>query len=153
MPTNILTNHLLKGQFQLGTNEYYRTAENERIRDIQEGFTTLLIETKDRQVYSSVIGGKNYYVYCMTEQETSETSMQSSFGQSLVKITSLRSFARAIAKSLGAKNFHMYKINYSDRKFFSFTVPQYEVGEFEPTIFDDLFNEIEQNLYLINSIH
>ena len=53
-----------------------------------------------------------------------------------------------MTRALGARNFHIYKINYSDSKIFSFSVPQYEVGDFEPTIFDDLFEEIEQNLFL-----
>ena len=150
IPTDILNNRIKKGWFRLGTLEGYRNAENVRIKDVQEGFTTLLISTKDRQIYSSLMAGFNYYVFCATEISSKDGSgqMQQNFGESLIRIKSIKSFASAVAKAIGARRVLISRIQYTDSKLYQFEKKNYQVGNEIRTAFDDLYDDILQNLPL-----
>lgn len=59
-------NYISKGKFQFGSMEYYRKIENNSSRDEKEGFSNIIIQTRDRQIFSSVLSGFDKVILCGT---------------------------------------------------------------------------------------
>jgi len=117
--TAVLKSRILKGWFRFGTIDYYKSAENERIRDEFEGFTGLDIQTGKRHVITSATSGFNYHIYCGTDfKKSNKSNMKKQFGESLIRIKDVKSFAEAIKKAVGAKAFQIQKIMYSTLKLY-----------------------------------
>jgi len=112
-------NHFVKkGKFQLGSLSYYREIENNESRDEKEGFSNLIINSGDRQILTSVISGFDHYIFCGTFNLDLKEKMSGKFGDYVLKIQNVKSFAEKIKKAIGAKQWGIDKIKYSDFKAF-----------------------------------
>lgn len=133
-----------KGHFQFGTIEYYQTTENRKIKDSEEGCTTLYIKTNNRELNLSVMSGFNYYIFCGTTNFRQDKLLCDRFGEYLLKIN-INSFAKAVKKAIGAKNYFIENVKYSSAKFHSITrevdYNEIQTGQISSELFDIIQNE------------
>ena len=107
------------GSFRLGSLHEYRVIENEKARDELEGIASVWLTAPNKEIKSVLIGGKNYYVFCMRSdipQGENFNKMQENFGKKLYKISSAENFARNVQNEIGAIRFIVRKIKYSNSK-------------------------------------
>lgn len=126
-------NFISKGRFQFGTIDYYHKTENEKIKDDKEGYTTLFINSKTRQFSFSIISGYNYAIFCGTKNKPNDLSndlMRERFGDYVLKIKNINSFASAVKKAIRSKMFYLDEVKYAETKFsqFSAELDTNEVG-------------------------
>jgi hypothetical protein len=132
-----------KGQFRLGTIDYYQRIENAKICDEFEGFSVLKIRTIERDLYSMIIGGYNQYIFCSTHNDGLDipnSEMQNAFGDILLKIE-LEPFIEKIGKMLGAKSSRVHEVKYSNAKLFALSLPEVIIEDgvmFNKTLFKPL---------------
>ncbi|AFU69031.1 hypothetical protein P700755_002245 [Psychroflexus torquis ATCC 700755] len=138
-------NFISKGKFQFGSLKYYREIERDESRDEKEGYSNLVFENLDRQFFTSVISGFNYYILCGTNTLTHEEYMSDQFGDYVMKIKNIKSFAESVKKSIGAKSWACQKVNYSD---FKSNIIRTELDNFEgskPDLSPEIFELIKNN--------
>lgn len=109
-------NFIRKGKFQLGSLKYYRAIERAESRDEKEGFCNLIFENHNRQFFSSAISGFNYFILCGTHKLDEKKYMSKNFGDYVLKIKNINSFANSIKKAIGAQDWNIQKVSYSDFK-------------------------------------
>ncbi|KAB1066068.1 hypothetical protein [Salibacter halophilus] len=109
-------NFIRKGKFQLGSLKYYREIERDKSRDEKEGFCNLIFENHNQQVFTSAISGFNFYILCGTHKLDEKHHMTENFGDYILKIKSISSFANSIKKAIGAKEWKIQKVYYTDFK-------------------------------------
>ena len=109
-------NYILKGKFQLGSLQFYREIENKSARDEKEGYSNLIIRSGNRDIFTSILSGFNFYIFCGTSTTNESKFMNENFGDITLQIPSIASFANAVSKSIGAKRWHLYEVRYSDFK-------------------------------------
>ena len=116
VPQEIYDNYISKGSFQLGSLKYYRDIENESSKDRMEGFSNIIISTGERQIYTSLISGFDQYILCGTHTLEESEYMADRFGGVILKINSIGSFADKVMKAIGASDWQLREITYSDFK-------------------------------------
>jgi hypothetical protein len=109
-------NFISKGKFRLGSLKLYSEIENKKIRDVKEGFSNIIIDSGTRQIVVSVISGFNFYIQCGTYNLDASDFMSKNFGSYVIKIKNIKSYANKVQKAIGAKNWYIKKVLYSDYK-------------------------------------
>ena len=108
--------YIAKGKFQLGSLRLYREIEKNESRDEKEGFSNLLVNAGSRDIFVPVISGFNYYVLCGSYVEEYSENMSNKFGEIMITIKNVKSFAESIMKSIGAVRWYIRRVDYSDFK-------------------------------------
>lgn len=104
-----------QGSFQLGTSKYYREIEKKQSRDGFEGFNISVLQINDIQIPISLFHCNNYLIFCGTSNNSNDY-MQHKFGQIEMEITNTGSFASDMAISLGALNYTISFVEYTNAK-------------------------------------
>ena len=137
-------NYIRKGKFQLGSLQYYREIEKNESRDEKEGFSNLIINSGNRQIFTSVISGFDKYILCGTHNLEKQELMTENFGGYVMKIKNIRSFAEKIKKAIGADEWQVYKVCYTDYKAYSAEIQPINFNGVNPDLSDELFNILNQ---------
>ena len=142
---SVYKQYILKGIFQLGSINYYRDTENKKIQDKMEGYSNLVINSNQRQVSIYLMSGFNFYIFCGTTSSNINDQMVKKFGQKIIEVPNIISFAKAIQKSIGAIRFYINTVQYSDLKIFSFTDNTFDAEtsvspDINENVFDCLYN-------------
>jgi len=137
-------NYIKKGKFQLGSLQYYREIEQDESRDEKEGFSNLIIKSGNRQILTSVISGFNKYVLCGTHSLEQQESMARKFGGYIMKINNIDSFAEKVMKAIGAEEWLINKVYYTDYKAYSAQIQPINISGVSPDLSDELFNILFQ---------
>ncbi len=137
-------NYIKKGKFQLGSLQYYREIEKNDSRDEKEGFSNLIIKSGNRQILTSVISGFNKYVFCGTHSLEQQESMAKSFGGYVMKIDNIHSFAEKVLKAIGADEWLVNKVCYTDYKAYSAEIQPINFSGVSSDLSDELFNILYQ---------
>lgn len=111
----IYDKYISKGQFQLGSSQYYREIEKNESRDNFEGFSITFLNINDLQIPISLFRCSNYLIFCGSAKKSSEY-LKEKFGNVEMKICDSLSFGNKIAKLIGAKSFIIGKVEYSNSK-------------------------------------
>lgn len=111
----IYKNKLLKGSWQLGCIEQYRTIENIKQRDEFEGQCFVNMNVNGYGLTSLACTGFNYLIFCGTRKKASDLHRES-FGTKELYFPNVRSFADAVKKSIGAKKYYVQNVEYSSSK-------------------------------------
>lgn len=142
----IYNDYASKGCFRLGSIKYYQAVENNKIKDEYEGFTNLFIDYKNRQLMVTLFSGYNFAIFCGTSNfnliSNKFETMNNKFGEVIMKINDIDSFANSIKEIIGAKSYYCYEVKYSTKKVFS--IDQSDIY-FNPTMKDKF--EITPNLF------
>jgi len=109
-------NYISKGKHQLGSLKYYREIEKAESRDEKEGFSNLIIKSGNRQILTSVISGFDKYILCGTYNLQQMKMMSKKFGGYIMKINNLNAFSEKVKNTIGALNWQVRKVTYSDYK-------------------------------------
>lgn len=141
IPKEIFKNFIKKGKFQLGSLQYYREIENEKIKDKKEGYSNIIINTDNRQLLASVISGFNYYIFCGTDKLDELEYKSANFGGYIMKINNIKSFATKVMKAIGAKSWSTRKVFYSDFKAYKVNA-DVEMDGANPNLSEELFNKL-----------
>jgi hypothetical protein len=112
-------NYYKKGKFQLGSLEYYREIENKSSRDEREGFSNIIINSGNRQIFASVISGFNKYIFSGTDSLENSEKLAEKFGSVCIKVKNIQSFADKIKKAINAKSWEIKRVTYTDFKAYS----------------------------------
>lgn len=147
----IYDDYLSRGSFRLGSIKYYQSVENDKIKDEYEGFTNLFIDYKNRQIMVSLFSGYNFAIFCGTSNFDSISNkfktMNNKFGDVILKINNIESFANLIKEIIGAKSYYCYEVKYSTKKVFSidyndtyFNPAMKDKFEITPNLFDLFYN-------------
>jgi len=136
--------YINKGKFQLGSLQYYREIEKNESRDEREGFSNLIIKSGNRQILTSVISGFNKYIFCGTHSLEQQESMAKKFGGYVMKIDNIHSFAEKVLKAIGADEWQINKVYYTDYKAYSAEVQPINISGVSPDLSDELFNILYQ---------
>ncbi len=115
-PKKTYEKYIAKGKFQLGSLRLYREIEKKESRDEKEGFSNLLINAGSRDIFVPVISGFNYYVLCGSHVKEYSQNMSNKFGEVMITIKNVKSFAESIMKSIGAIRWCIRRVDYSDLK-------------------------------------
>ncbi len=133
-------NFISKGKFQLGSLKYYREIERQESRDEKEGFANLIINSGNRQIFTSVISGFDKYILCGTYDIENLDYMSAKYGGYIMKINSVKSFAEKVMKAIGAESWLLNEINYTDYKAYAVDTIISDLGGVSPDLSDELFN-------------
>jgi hypothetical protein len=136
----VLKESILKGVLQLGSIDFYRETENQNIKDRMEGYSHLVINSTHRQFLTTLISGFNFYILCGTINPTMDIEMTNKYGQRLIKILNLNSFAKAIQKSIGATRYYYNIIQYSDTNIFKITNNLIDLETVSSDLNEDIFD-------------
>lgn len=109
-------NYVKNGSFQLGSLKKYREIERKESRDELEGYTQMVLNTESRQISVLAISGFNQYVLCGTDSEENLEYMSNNFGEVMLEITNIDSFANKIKDLIGAKSWVINKVQYTNLK-------------------------------------
>jgi hypothetical protein len=111
-------NYVNAGSFQLGTASYYRSTPNIKIKDEREGAGDFRLASGPDQLNATILSGFNAAIYCGTGAIGDRALMTSRFGGRVIKIHPVKEFAKRIATRVGAAEFHVYDLVYTDQKNF-----------------------------------
>ncbi len=139
-------NFISKGKHRLGSLKYYREIEKNESRDEKEGFSNLIINSGNRQIFTSVISGFDKYILCGTSNLDEQKYMSQNFGGYVLKIRNIKSFAEKIKKAIGAIDWQVRKVRYSDYKAYLTDINIKDLNGVSP----DLSNEMFDILYKIS---
>jgi len=114
---DVYEKYIKKGNFQLGTIQYYQKVENPKIRDEYEGFSNLLIPVNQYNLCYTTFSGFEYLIFCGTLTSNS-VAHKDQFGEVQITIPNINSFANAIQKSIGAKSYVIGRVSYDNLKLF-----------------------------------
>lgn len=107
-----------KGTFVLGSLLGYRAVENPAARDKREGMALLCAEVWSSDAYAFVTSGMNFGIFCASGDDANLGVVAGNFGEIELRIPSLRRFASAVAKDVGAQSFRISRVVYDDLKIF-----------------------------------
>src|SRR5262249_47970754 len=107
-------NYILKDSFQFGSIEYYRNIEDQKSKDPREGWSNLVISTRDRMFDASLVSGYNCYLFCGSWSLQNRKEMSEGRGLKIIKIVNVRDFAEEVRSIIGAKRFLLKKVIYDD---------------------------------------
>lgn len=138
-------NFIKKGKFQLGSLKYYREIERDESRDEKEGFCNLIFENHNRQFFTSAISGFEYFILCGTHKRDEENYMTNNFGDYILKIKSINSFANSIKKAIGAQEWKVKKVSYSDFKALKIRTTLQNFDDANPELSTELFKLIKMH--------
>jgi hypothetical protein len=124
----------------LGSLKLYSEIENKKIRDVKEGFSNIIIDSGTRQIVVSVISGFNFYIQCGTYNLDASDFMSKNFGSYVIKIKNIKSYANKVQKTIGAKNWHIKKVLYSDYKAFRIERNISHLSGVSPDLSNEMFN-------------
>jgi hypothetical protein len=113
----IYENFISKGKWQLGTVEQYRTIENAKQRDDFVGFSFLTLNINNHLICISFISSFNYLILSGTKSANS-TFHKTSFGEKMLYIPDIKSFAEVICKEINAKKFFIQDVEYNSLKYY-----------------------------------
>ena len=133
-------NYICKGKHRLGSLKYYREIEKYGSRDEKEGFSNLIINSGNRQILTSVISGFDKYIFCGTSNLDKQKYMSQNFGGYVLKITNIESFADKVSKAIGAIDWQVRKVRYSDYKAYITDSLITDLNGVNPDLSDELFN-------------
>jgi len=142
---DIVEKYLVKGKFQLGSIKYYREIENKESRDEREGYCNLNFENHNQSLFTSVISGFDYFIFCGTHHVDPSKYMHNRFGDYLIEIKDIKSFANAMKIAIGAEDWSIHKVQYSDYKSKKVQI------EFEN--FENNFPNLSEKLFDIIKFH
>lgn len=114
---DIFENYIKHGKWQLGTIEQYRTIENKKQRDELEGNSFLNLNINDHMVSTICSSGFNYLIFCGT-RSLGSGSHQKQFGNKELHFPNVRSFAEGVKKSIQAKRYFIYGVEYNTQKLY-----------------------------------
>jgi hypothetical protein len=140
----IFDKYIKKGDWQLGTVGQYRKIEDINRRDQHEGSFVLHLNINGLRFIQMVSAGFNCLILCCTDLKDSVWHY-TSFGERKITIPDPSAFARAIARSIGARSWYIYKMLYTDLKTYVNQVPIYN-NEINPErlLSDEYIKEIYQ---------
>lgn len=115
MSKNIFENKILKGKWQLGNINQYRTIENKNQRDEFEGFSFINLNINKHIVSQVCNSGFNYLIFCGTRSNDSNLHKRK-FGEKKIYIHDVKSFAEEISKEINAEAFYIQNIEYNTLK-------------------------------------
>ena len=140
----IYDNYICKGKHQLGSLKFYREIEKKESKDEKEGFCNLIILSLDRQIFTSVISGFNYYLFCGSKNLDQFDYMVKNFGDIILKIENISSFANKIQKSIGAKSWQLKRIIYSDYKAYRVYQVVEDINGASPNLSEEMFRYLQK---------
>jgi hypothetical protein len=120
---SIYNDFISKGKFRLGSLKLYREIEDYKARDEREGCVNLIFKMGNRYILSSVISGFNHYIFCGSHSIDNAEVKSNNFGDYIMKISNVKSFAEAVKRAIGAKKWDLKKIIYQDFKASYFEIP------------------------------
>lgn len=136
-----------KGIFRLGTIGDYQSTKKENIKDENEGYTHLILESETNQLLQSFCGGFNYLLFCgsyVPPEDPRAEYLKENFGPCVMKIENLNSFRKAISKHLNIRYSHYDEVDYSNLQIFKKMI-DYDLYEEKSEIFTDrTFKEISR---------
>jgi hypothetical protein len=133
-------NYISKGKHRLGSLKYYREIEKDESRDEKEGFSNLIINSGKRQIFTSVISGFDKYILCGTSNLDEQKYMSQNFGCYVLKIRNINSFAEKIKKAIGAIDWQVRKVRYSDYKAYMTDSLIMDLNGVSPDLSDEMFD-------------
>jgi hypothetical protein len=149
VPEPVVKNYILKGSFQLGSINYYRQTENQKIQDKLEGYSNIVINSNQRQLNITLTSGFNFYIFCGTICSNVNNQMSSKFGQKIIEIPNILAFAKAVQKSIGAIRFYINRVQYADLKIFNINDNSFDVeAATSPDINENVFNRLYNYSFL-----
>jgi hypothetical protein len=104
-----------KGHFQLGSSKYYRDIERNESRDGFEGYNISILQVNNFQIPITLFRCNNYLIFCGTSIKSSNY-LQQKFGAVEMEILDSASFASNMAKTIGALDFTIAEVEYSNCK-------------------------------------
>jgi hypothetical protein len=137
-------NFISKRKHQLGSLQYYREIEKDESRDEKEGFSNLIINSGNRQILTSVISGFNRYILCGTSNLEQQKHMSKNFGGYVMKIKDIKSFAEKVKNEIGAKDWQVRKVWYTDYKAYMTDRLIEDLSGVGPDLSDELFELLYQ---------
>jgi hypothetical protein len=87
-----------------------------KIKDEHEGAGDFHLAHDPDQLNVSILPGFNAAMYCATGASGDRALMSSRFGERLIKVNSVREFAKHIAHRIGATDYHAYDLVHTDQK-------------------------------------
>ncbi|RUU48693.1 hypothetical protein EOD08_01505 [Mesorhizobium sp. M6A.T.Ca.TU.002.02.2.1] len=110
--------YLRSGSILVSSLERYRRIENPEARDQYEGFGFVAFNDESSSTTLGLEGGYSNYVLCLGSRapKSELRLMGSRFGTNLVKISGLNEFCRKLSALLGAEDFRIADVHYSDHK-------------------------------------
>ncbi|MER9282025.1 hypothetical protein [Mesorhizobium sp. M0522] len=110
--------YLRSGSILVSSLERYRRIENPEARDPYEGLGFVAFNDKTSSTTLGLEGGYSNYVLCLGSRapKSERRLMGSRFGPNLVKISGLGEFSRKLSDLLGAEDFRIADVHYSDHK-------------------------------------
>jgi hypothetical protein len=144
--TEVFDEFILKGKWQLGTIEQYRTIENIKQRDVFEGFSFLNLNINHHFIGITFISGFNYLILCGTRSANSDYH-KTNFGEKILHFKNVRSFADSIMQTIKAKQYFIQDIEYNSTKY---CIAKDKIHDeridlrnlFTPPFFDKIFENI-----------
>lgn len=112
---DIFENHIIKGEFQFGTIEQYRTIEGNSQRDEFEGYSMINMNINNQIIGTICNTGYNYLIFCGTSSK-SDNYLKSKFGEREFLIRDVKEFAERIRIKLKAKRYFIQKVEYNTLK-------------------------------------
>ena len=104
-----------KGYFQLGTSKYYRDIERNESKDGFEGFNISILQVNNSQIPITLFRCNNYLIFCGTSIKSSGY-MHQKFGEVEMEIQDSASFATNLAKTIGAIDYTIANVEYTNSK-------------------------------------
>lgn len=132
-----------EGNIKLGSLDHYRKIENEKSRDVLEGFSFYTVSLGNSEVNLTMAGGFDYLIFCGTTVEISPYEfkwLQNQFGSSCIQIYDVQSFADEVCKTIHAKEYFISEIHYTNSKTVSSDLRKYN---FNPDYFDIIGDNFE----------
>jgi hypothetical protein len=130
-----------KGNFRLGVILDYRKVEGKLWQDPAEGNTMLSIKGKEKDIFTIVTGGLNYYIFCASLTENKDSLLVNNFGEVKLKIH-IKQFAESITRSINARTYFIQKLKYSDAKSFQIDLPGLSLPDNLDGLDDITFEEL-----------
>ncbi|TFH44566.1 MAG: hypothetical protein E4G94_03490 [ANME-2 cluster archaeon] len=143
-----LNKYIKKGFFKLGNLNHYQKVKNNKIKDENEGYIHLIMESPEKQLLQSFCTGYNYLIFCgsyIPPSDPRSEYLKERFGPCVLKIRNTKSFRREIQKHLNINASLAHKVEYSEMKILKYKTDQ---------VFSDTSAEIidKETFSLINNI-
>jgi hypothetical protein len=111
------------GSFQFGSAAYYRSTPNMNIRDEREGAGTFHLTSGPQQLNMTLTSGFDAAIFCGTGGIGDRALIHKKFGERLIRIRPVRRFAELVARRIGARNFEIRDVIYTDFKSYQIELP------------------------------
>lgn len=147
-------NYVNHGDFQLGSLKKYREIERKESRDKLEGYTHIILNTESRQISVLAISAFDQYILCGTDSDENTEYMSNHFGEVMIEVKNIDSFANKIKALIGAKSWAINKVQYTNLKqitlenqvldwdFSDCFHPSFLERIYEPSFFPSVFSKL-----------